>query len=78
MGELYSSKRGTFCEILKQNALVAQVIFFRLLSSSCLGMTFLSQLYPSSQNEGALRGEMNRQQAKNAFPGQELSRGFSL
>ena len=35
-------------------------------------MTFLSQLYPSSQNEGTLRGEMNRQQAKNAFPGQEL------
>ena len=36
-------------------------------------MTFLSQLYPSSQNEGTLRGEMNRQQAKNAFPGQELA-----
>ena len=35
-------------------------------------MTFLSQLYPSSQNEGTLRGEMNRQQANNAFPGQEL------
>ena len=28
-------------------------------------MTFLSQLYPSSQKEGTLRGEMNRQQAKN-------------
>ena len=42
-------------------------------------MTFLSQLYPSSQNEGTLRGEMNRQQAKKAFPGQELpiAREFS-
>ena len=42
------------------------------LISSCPGMTFLSQLDPSSQNEGTLRGEMNRQQAKNAFPEQEL------
>ena len=41
------------------------IVAKNFLTSSYLGMTFLSQLYPSSQNEEALRGEMNRQQAKN-------------
>ena len=57
---------------------VIKLFCHKPLISSCPGMAFLSQLYPSSQNEGTLRGEMNRQQAKNAFPGQELINPHSL